>query len=465
MSQSLRTKTESIDEIRAQMGKVFDHWGKSAQAYGDVSLDRHNDGERMHKDFGMAPFHKYLAMCERRGKNVATYPSAWVAPLVHLRDWEIELVEQLSYGDDGEPLVDYDPNDPHPSHEALEQFPRLRAKTLEWIADDDGTEMPRNASGSRRIDAWVEGGTDYHAYGAPGAGKSTLMAFTIATLQQVNNETVLLADTMDDSGTNERSEWIPLAPWATAAIPAGIPVDVRIVPENDELQELTVDLEDVFRDVIRYESVTDLLGQLVPGQFYVAFPDPLHRGAEDVAPHAYHGPEAVTPVGDQGPNGPTPADQWWFAFFNARIKQDIFTHWTSVMFDEAGNIFDPEAEKDEHEEYNKITKFSKDFADARKKGVSVYSYSHAMAELHPKYRAKQRWWITMNGMEPPVGKSLPGEKSCPIPTTWYTQDMESGEAMTWNSSNYASISWPNLKRGARLDAEVSIDFDLGAVGL
>lgn len=465
MSQSLRQQTESIDEIKQQMAQVFDHWEKSAQAYGDASLNRHNDGERMYKDLGMGPFHKYLDLTARRGKNVATYPSAWVAPLVHLRDWEIELVEQLSTGDDGDPLVDYDPNDPHPSHEALEQFPRLRAKTLEWIADDDGTKMPINASGSRRIDAWVEGGTDYHAYGSPGGGKSTLMMFTAATLAQVNNETVLLADTLDESGTNERSEWIPLAPWATAAVPEGIPIDVRIVPENDALPELTVSLEDVFRDVVRYSSPLDLLGQLMPGQFYVTFPDPLQRGCEDVSPHAYHGPERVSPVGDPGPSSTTPADQWWFAFFNARIKQDVFTHWTSVLFDEAGNIFDPDAEKGAHEEYDKITRFCKDFADARKKGVSVYSYSHALAEVHPKYRAKQRWWITMNGMEPPVGKSLPGDKSCPITTTRYTQQMESGEAMVWNTNNYASINWPNLKRGARLDAEVSIDFDLGAVGL
>lgn len=458
MSTTLRTQVNSKEEIREQMSRVFETWDKSAQAHGDASLSRHNDGERIYKDLGMAPFHKYLALNERREKNVATYPSAWVAPLVHMREREIELVEQLV----GE--VDYDPSDPHPSHPALEDMPRLRAKTLEWIADDEGARMALKASGSRTIDAWTAGGTDYQAYGEPGSGKSTLMQFTAATLMQVNNETVLLADTMDDSGTNERTEWLPLAPWTTIAVPEGIPVEVRIVPEGD-VGEISVPLEEICRDVIRYSTPVDLLEQLMPGQFYVCFPDPLHRGCEDVSRFSFHAPNEVTPVGDPGPNAPTPADQWWFAFFSARISQDVFNHWTSVMFDEAGNIFDPDAEKDEHDEYDKIKNFSKKFADARKKGVSVYTYTHALAELSRFFRAKQRWWVTMNGMTPPVSKSLPGDKSCPIPTTRYTRNMQKGEAMVWNTSNYASINWPNIKRGARLDAEVSIDFDLEAVGV
>jgi len=413
----------------------------------------------MYKSLGIAPFHKYLALNEKRGKNVATYPSAWVTPLVHLREREIELVEQLV----GE--VDFDPDSPYPSHEALEEFPRPRAKVLEWIADDDGHRTAPKAQGRRTIDAWTAGGSDYLAYGKPGSGKSTLMDFTASVLQGVNNETVLLADTMDDSGTNDRAEWLPLAPWATIAVPAGIPVEVRIVPNSPEVSSFVVGLEDICRDVIRYDSPLDLLGQLIEGQFYVVFPDPLHRGCEDVSRFAYHPPGRVTPVGEEGPSAPTPADQWWFAFVQARIKSDTFTHWTSLMFDEAGNLFDPDAQKDDHDTYQKVRDFAKGFADARKKGVSTYSYSHALSEVSHFFRAKQRWWITMNGMTPPIGKTLPGDKTCTIPTSRYTRSMGKGEAMVWNDSNYASINWPNIKRGARLDAEVSIDFDLEAVGL
>ncbi|WP_256423033.1 hypothetical protein [Halobellus rarus] len=462
MSKALNSTLSAVTSesaIREQLSEMFDFHEKSAQAYGDATLNRHNDGQDIYKELGIAPFHRYLALNEAKGKNVATYPSAWVTPLVHLKGREIELVEQLV----GE--VDYDPHDPHPSHEALEDFPRPRAKVLEWIADDEGDRTGWKAQGNRTIDAWTAGGTDYFAYGKPGSGKSTLMGFTAAVLQQVNNETVLLADTLDDSGTNERAEWLPLAPWTTIAIPEGIPVEVRIVPEAPEVSSFTVGLEEICRDVVRYSSPVDLLGQLVEGQFYVVFPDPLHRGCEAVSRYSYHGPNRVTEVGEPGPSAPTPADQWWFAFVQARIKRDIFPHWTSILVDEAGNLFDPDAEKDEHDEYQKIRKYAKDFADARKKGVSVYTYAHALSEVSHFFRAKQRWWVTMNGATPPIGKSLPGDKSCPIPTARYSRQMESGEALTWNSQNYASINWPNIKRGARLDAEVSIDFDLEAVGL
>jgi hypothetical protein len=39
-----------------------------------------------------------------------------------------------------------------------------------------------------------------------------------------------------------------------------------------------------------------------------------------------------------------------------------------------------------------------------------------------------------------------------------TSGMEPGEAVIWKSPNFAPIKWPNLKRQAKLDAEVSIDF-------
>jgi hypothetical protein len=456
---SLIQEVSTEAEIRKQMDRVFETHDKSAQALGDPTHRAHNDGQDIYKKMGIAPFHRYLHVCEEAGQNVATYPSAWATPLIHLKEREIELLEQLS----GE--IEYDPDDPNPSHEALERYPPQRAKTLEWIAADTGDRTGWGSAGSRTLDAWTAGGSDYFAYGPPGAGKSTLMQFTAATLMQCNNETVLLADTMDDSGTNERSEWLALAPWTTIAVPAGIPVSVRIVPDSPQVPAFEVELEEICRDVVRYSSPRDLLSQLMEGQFYVVFPDPLHRGCEDASRFAYHGPDRVTSVGEPGPSSPTPADQWWFAFVQARIKFDEFGHWTSILFDESGNLFDPDASKDAHDEYDKIRKFAKDFADARKKGVSVFSYAHALSEVIHFFRAKQRWWVTMGGTKPPIGKTLPGDKSCPINTERYTREMESGEAMAWNTKNYASISWPNVKRGARLDAEISIDFDLEAVGL
>lgn len=455
---TLRERATTKDEIREQVAQLFDFHESSRQAVDGSAPNRHNDGQRIYQELGIAPFHKYLNLCERKSKNVATYPSAFVTPFVHLKEREIELIESI----EGE--VEYDSTDWYPTHEALERFPPLRAKTLEWIAADDGDRTAWKSPGNTTIDVWTEGGSDMQVYGEPGCGKSTFMNFATLSLQQVNNETVILADTMDDSGTNERTEWLALAPYADIAVPEGIPVEVRVVPEDPSVSTLTYDLEDICRDVVRYSSPLDLCRQLEPGQFYVTFPDPLHRGCEDVSQFAFHPPGRVTPVGESGPNRATPADQWWFAFWAARISQDVFTHWTTLQIDEAGNVFDPDASKDEHETYQKIKWFAEKAADARKKGVSVFTYTHALTELQKFWRRKQRWWVTMNGMEPPVGKSLPGDKSCPVDDASYTRNMSKGEATAWNTTNYASISWPNVKRGVRLDAEISIDFDLEAVG-
>jgi hypothetical protein len=62
----------------------------------------------------------------------------------------------------------------------------------------------------------------------------------------------------------------------------------------------------------------------------------------------------------------------------------------------------------------------------------------------------------MPGTEPPLNRTLPGDKSCPMEAD-YTSGMDPGEGQIWNTNNYASISWPNLKQGIRLDAEVSVD--------
>ena len=48
-------------EIREQMARVFDTHDKSAQAHGDPTSRRHNDGTDIYQSLNMAPFHKYVA--------------------------------------------------------------------------------------------------------------------------------------------------------------------------------------------------------------------------------------------------------------------------------------------------------------------------------------------------------------------------------------------------------------------
>jgi hypothetical protein len=300
-------------------------------------------------------------------------------------------------------------------------------------------------------------GTDMFVHGEPGGGKTTLALSMIQWRMQVNNETCIWAESVDESGTNERTEWLAFAPFATLAIPAGMKTRVRIVPEDVTVDEFVVDPAEIARDVIRYESIQDLMGQLLPGQFYVVFPDALHRGCSEVSKFPFYSYQETTPPGEDGPDQPTDADQWWFAFVAHRISGDVFPHPTFINLDETGAILDADAERDEHQHYDKIKWFRDKYADARKKNLSFAYQAHALAEVHTFARQKIRWRLTMNGNSPPIGRKLPGERSCPLETD-LTSGMDDGMGVAWKAPNFAKVKWPNLKKDARLDAEVSIDF-------
>lgn len=441
MSTIIDPKADTQAKIREQLATVTEPYEKSCQALGDVEAPNHNDGEAIHQHFGIPPLHKYLSAAERKGSSIAKFPRAFVDVLVYTDERDLELLRALA----GE--VDYDPRDPGVSHEALERYPRYRAKVMEWIADD-----PQRVQDIRAVK-----GTDLFVHGEPGGGKTTLALSLILWRMQVNNETCIWAESVDESGTNERTEWMAFAPYATLVVPEGMGTRIRIVPEDVSVDEFVVDATEIARDVIRYESVQDLMKKLVPGQFYVVFPDPLHRGCNDVSKFNYITHRQTTPVGEEGPTQPTDADQWWFAFVAHRISGDVFPHPTFINLDEAGNLLDADAEKDIHEHYDKIKWFRDKYADARKKGLSFSYQAHALSEVHPFARQKIRWRLTMNGNSPPIGRKLPGDRSCPLNTD-LTSDMDAGMGVAWKAPNFCKVKWPNLKGQTKLDAEVSIDF-------
>ncbi|MBB6645069.1 hypothetical protein [Halobellus ruber] len=445
MSTHTRKQATSQDEIRRQLAAITDSHDTSCQALGDVTKPNHNDGEEIHKYFEQPPLHKYLAQAARSGAAVARYPRAFVDMMLYTDGRDKDLISELA-GD-----VEYDFRDPHPSHEALERYSPYRAKLIEWVCDD-----PRRAREIRSV-----GGTDMFLHGEPGGGKSTLALSTAWWRMENNNETFIWAESVDESGTNERTEWLPFAPFATIAIPEGLDTAVRIVPKAATAATFEVDIETIARDVIRYESINDLMAQLLPGQFYVVFPDPLHRGCEAVSKFNYFNYRQVTPRGEDGPNRPTDADQWWFAFVAHRISGDEFVHPTFINLDEAGNLLDPDASKDIHQHYQKVKWFRNKYADARKKGLSFGYQAHSLSEVHKFPRQKIRWRVTMPGNEPPINRTLPGERSCPMNTD-LTSSLDPGHAYVWKSPHFAEIRWPDLKSkpkdNPRLDAEVSIDF-------
>jgi len=445
MSTITRQQATTQAEIRAQLETITEPHETSCQALGDVTKSNHNDGDAIHDYFEQPPLHKYLAQADRQDAAVARYPRAFVDMMLYTDGRDKDLIGDLA----GE--VDYDFRDPNPSHEALERYPPYRAKLIEWICDD-----PRRAREIRSV-----GGTDMFMHGEPGGGKSTLALSTAWWRMENNNETYIWAESVDESGTNERTEWLSFAPFATIAIPEGLDTTVRIVPKEPTVNEFQVDVEDIARDVIRYESITDLLSQLMAGQFYVVFPDPLHRGCEAVSKFNFFNYRQVTPRGEEGPDRPTDADQWWFAFVAQRISSDEFVHPTFINLDEAGNLLDPDAAKDIHQHYQKIKWFRDKYADARKKGLSFGYQAHSLSEVHKFPRQKIRWRVTMPGNEPPINRTLPGERSCPMNTD-LTSSLDPGYAYVWKSPHFAEIRWPDLKSKPkdkpRLDAEVSIDF-------
>lgn len=445
MSTTINEQATTIAEIRNQLDTITEPWQKSCQAIGDVTAPNHNDGEAIHQYFSQPPLHKYLARADRQGASVAQFPRAFLDSVLYTDGRDLDLIRELAG------KVDYDPNDTHPSHEALERYNPLRAKLIEWVCDDE----------KRARDIRSSGGTDMFLHGEPGGGKTTLALSTAWWRMEVNNETFIWAESVDESGTNERTEWLSMAPFATVAVPDGMDTKVRIVPKSKTAGTFEVELSDICRDVIRYESIDDLMGQLVPGQFYVVYPDPLHRGCRSVSKHNYWSYKEVTPPDEDGPNRPTDADQWWFAFIAARISGDTFAHPTFINIDETGNLLDPDAAKDKHEHYQKIKWFRDKYADARKKGVSFGFQAHALSEVHKFPRQKIRWRVTMAGNAPPIGRSLPGDRECPIDTD-LTSSLPPGHAYMWKSPHFAEIRWPDLKseptERPRLDAEVSIDF-------
>lgn len=445
MSITINEQAKTQAEIRNQLQTITEPWEKSCQAIGDPTAPNHNDGEAIHQYFEVKPLHRWMHRAAKENAAVAGYPRAFLDSILYTDGRDLDLIGQLAG------KIEYNPTDPDPSHDVLERYNPYRAKLIEWVcADEDRARGIRSS-----------GGTDMFIHGEPGGGKSTLALSTAMWRQQVNNETFIWAESVDESGTNERTEWLSMAPFATVAVPADMDTRVRIVPKAKAVTPFEVGLSDICRDVIRYDSIHDLMDQLIAGQFYVVYPDPLHRGCRDVSKFNYWSYKETTPPDVEGPTRPTDADQWWFAFIAARITGDHFTHPTFINIDETGNFLDPEAESDEHEHHDKIKWFRNKYADARKKGVSFGYQAHALSEVHRWGRQKIRWRVTMPGNKPPIGRTLPGDRSCPMEKD-KTSDLDPGHAYMWKSPNFAEIRWPDLKSQPedrpRLDAEVSIDF-------
>lgn len=296
------------------------------------------------------------------------------------------------------------------------------------------------------------GGTDFLATGKPGCGKSTFALNWAIRLMEVNDEIVVWR------GSTSRSEWLPFAPWAVVCVPERVDVSARLEPKDPSKSTIEVDLEDMVREVRRYDNPIQLNQQLLdPGQFHVVYPDPRMRECQLIyedAPERTYQP----PSDDRGLFDPEdPLNHWWFAWLLARVEYGPHG-WMSVIFDEIGDIAPEGARSDQFGTYQKIKLLRDAFVDARKYGLSMFAFGHSERDIHNLLRHKIRWRISMPGSANPTAKSdVVGMDSVPMDFE-VTSNYSIGKAMMFTEQNFEKVRWDDIpaphQRTLKVDLEV-----------
>jgi hypothetical protein len=241
-------------------------------------------------------------------------------------------------------------------------------------------------------ESWkAAGGTDLLSVGEPGSGKSNFALWLSQRLMETNEEKVVWR------ASTSRSEWLPFAPWARVCLPKGVDVRAEFVPKIPTQEGFEVELEEIVREVVRYNDVVDLNKRVLqPGMFHVVYPDPRMRGCQWVYEQdqekQYEGLEF---------SAEDPTNHWWFGWMHARVSQGPH-HFSSVMFDEIGDIAPESASKDEFSHYQKVELLKDCWVDARKYGHSIFAFGHSETDIHSMIRRKIRWRATMAGSTNPT---------------------------------------------------------------
>ncbi|ELZ38889.1 hypothetical protein C472_05733 [Halorubrum tebenquichense DSM 14210] len=285
-----------------------------------------------------------------------------------------------------------------------------------------------------------DGGTDWLARGKPGTGKSTLANYLVVRLLEVNDEKVVWR------GSSSRSEWLPLAPWTTLYLPAGIDISARLEPKdptNDPVDLDVDELTEIVREVRRYSDPRDLNETLDEGSLHVVYPDPRMRGCQEVYAQS---PEKRydTPAKRETLFGPQdPASHWWFAWLLARVEHGPH-HWTSLIFDEIGDVCPQSAKKDSFGTYQKVELLKDTWVDMRKFGVSVYAFAHSETDVHQMIRRKLRWRVQMPGTaNPTTASDVVGFESV-RQNRDMTSQYDIGHGLMYTESNYEDFNWDDM---------------------
>lgn len=291
------------------------------------------------------------------------------------------------------------------------------------------------------------GGTSFLATGPYGAGKST-MAHTVAV--QVLDLNAHLNELGVWRASESRSEWVRFAPWARVCVPRSCDVSARVVStdENDPYTR-EVDLEEVVREVVRYDGVRDLNQNcLEPGKFHVVYPDPDFRECQEVYEES---PKTYDLSFEPG----HPVQQWWVSWVQDRVENGPYT-FTSAFLDEIGDIISQEASKDEYSTYQKVQLYRDCHVDARKFNLSLYMWAQNRQDVHEKLRRKERWRMTLNGRANPTnGSQVVGWNKVPMNTD-LTSSMNIGQALCWTETNFEPFTWPPVPKPTEEELRVSL---------
>lgn len=300
----------------------------------------------------------------------------------------------------------------------------------------------------------IAGGTDLLGVGQPGSGKSTFLNhLSLRALEVPESRVVWRAST-------SRSEWLPLAPWTTLCLPAGLDIDLKLSPRKPTESEVRLDvdehLERIVREVVYYDDVRELNAEILEdGKFHVVYPDPRMRGIQATY-DASDEKNYDAPSGrDELFHPEDPSKHFWFGWILDRIENGPY-RWTTLVLDEIGDIAPEDASKDSFGTYQKVELLKDCWVDARKKGLSIYSFGHAEQDIHNLIRNKIRWRVTMNGTaNPTTASSVVGFGNVPMHHD-LTSRMKTGEALIWNQQNFEKISWPDYSIPVSHKLEVSL---------
>ncbi|EMA24641.1 hypothetical protein [Haloarcula argentinensis] len=428
---SLLEVAQNPDLLRERVeGVTAPSIDKTREETGDKRA--HTVGENLRRAFGFRRWTNVLEDLEQAdhpamedsSHPIVEHPRAFLDHLIHVDDMDKLRLE----------------------HGELEGLPKERREMFQWLRQNpEIVQELRN------------GGTDWLAYGPKGSGKSTMSAAKVIRQLEVNLDAVVWR------GTSARTEWLPLRAWTRLCLPAGLEVEAYLDPPADDMEPVEIDLERMCHEVVRYDSIRDLNHNVLEeGHFHVVYPDPRFRGAtkayqeaEEIGEIPHHSAWDVQVDEELERTDITPSKMWWFAWAIDKIDQGP-PIWLSWFCDEIGNVMPEHADNDYHQLYDRISAFRDKYVDARRNKFSTFGIGHEPGDLHNMMRKKMRWQITLAGIDNPTGKTV-GMGDAPMGRN-YTQGMQLGQALSWNSQNFAEFSWSDIPSQFKVPGQLHVRF-------